>query len=135
MKIKVIPTNVHSAVDHVVGPALIAAPTVLGLDKTSPEGLVPRVNGIAAELYSNLTDYELSMKNVIPMKVHLALDAMSGATLAAVPWLTGARKRGVSPWLPHTLLGAFEIGMALTTKTEPPRTKTGRLGRVVKLVR
>src|SRR5947208_6405731 len=130
MKIKVIPTNVHSAVDHVVGPALIAAPTVLGLDKTSPEGLVPRVNGIAAALYSNLTDYELSMKNVIPMKVHLALDAMSGATLATVPLATGARQRGLRHWLPHTLIGAFEIAMALTTETEAPKPKSRRLARV-----
>jgi hypothetical protein len=133
MKIRVIPTNVHSAVDHVVGPALIAAPTLLGLEKTSPEGLTPRVNGIAAALYSNLTDYELSLKNVIPMKLHLALDAMSGATLAAVPLATGARQRGIRHWLPHTLLGGFEIGMALLTKTEAPKSRTRRFARVLKL--
>src|SRR3954468_23656006 len=84
MKIRVIPTNVHSAVDHVVGPALIAAPTLLGLEKTSPEGLVPRVNGIAAALYSNLTDYELSLKNVIPMKLHLARDGRAQARRPAL---------------------------------------------------
>ena len=133
MKLRVIPTNVHSAVDHVVGPALIAAPTVLGLSKKSPEGILPRASGIAAAIYSNLTDYELSMKNVIPMKVHLALDALSGATLAAVPLATGARKRGLKHWLPHTVVGAFEIAMALTTKAEPPRSRSRRLARVLKL--
>jgi hypothetical protein len=133
MKIKVIPTNVHSAVDHVVGPALIAAPTVLGLEKTSPEGLVPRLNGIAAALYSNLTDYELSLKNVIPMKLHLALDAVSGATLAAVPLVTGARRRGARHWVPHVALGAFEIGMAVLTKSEPPKSRTRRFARVLRL--
>src|SRR5918912_2260727 len=131
MRLRVIPTNVHSVVDHVVGPALIAAPTVLGLDKASPEGIVPRVNGIAAALYSNLTDYELSLKNVIPMKLHLALDAMSGAMLAAVPLATGARKRGTRHWLPHAALGAFEIGMALLTKTEAPKSRTKRLARLL----
>jgi hypothetical protein len=133
MRLRVIPTNVHSAVDHVVGPALIAAPTVLGLEKASPEGLVPRVNGIAAAVYSNLTDYELSLKNVIPMRVHLALDAMSGTMLAAVPLATGARKRGTRHWLPHALLGAFEIGMALLTEPEPPKSRTKRLARVLHL--
>src|SRR3954447_20477127 len=133
MRMRFIPTNVHSAVDHVVGPALIAAPTLLGLEKTSPEGLVPRVNGIAAALYSNLTDYELSLKNVIPMKLHLALDAMSGAALAAVPLATGARKRGARHWAPHVALGAFEIGMAMLTKTEPPKSRTRRLARVLRL--
>jgi hypothetical protein len=133
MKLRVIPTNVHSAVDHVVGPALIAAPTVLGLSRKSPEGVVPRANGVAAAIYSNLTDYELSLKNVIPMKLHLALDAMSGATLAAVPLATGATKRGLKHWLPHTLIGAFEIGMAIATKTEAPQSKPRRLARVLHL--
>lgn len=133
MRLRVIPTSVHSAVDHVVGPALIAAPTVLGLDRSSPEGIVPRVNGIAASVYSNLTDYELSVKNVIPMKLHLALDAMSGATLASVPFLTGAHKRGTRHWLPHAAIGAFEIAMALFTESKAPKSRSRRLGRVLKL--
>ena len=133
MRLRVIPTNVHSAVDHVVGPALIAAPAVLGLERRSPEGLVPRLNGIAAAVYSNLTDYELSLKNVIPMKLHLALDAVSGATLAAVPLASGARKRGVKHWAPHVALGAFEIGMALLTQKEAPKSRTRRFARVLKL--
>ncbi|MEN3341909.1 MAG: hypothetical protein V7644_1313 [Actinomycetota bacterium] len=135
MNLRVIPTSVHGAVDHVVAPTLIAAPTLLGLPKASPEGVVPRVNGALAAVYSNLTDYELSLKNVIPMKVHLALDALSGATLAAVPLATGARKRGLRHWLPHTLLGAFEIGMALTTKAEAPRTRVGRFANLRRLRR
>lgn len=133
MRLRVIPTSVHSAVDHVVGPTLIAAPTVLGLDSASPEGVAPRVNGVAAAIYSNLTDYELSLKNVIPMKLHLALDAMSGAALAAIPLATGARKRGTRHWLPHAMLGAFEIGMAMLTQTEPPKSRTRRLARVLRL--
>jgi hypothetical protein len=135
MKLRVVPTNVHSAVDHVVGPALIAAPEIFRLPRRSPEGLAPRAAGAAAAIYSNLTDYELSVKNVIPMRVHLALDAVSGAALAAVPLLSGARKRGVRHWLPHTLIGAFEVAMAATTKTEPPRTKPGRAYRIYLLVR
>jgi hypothetical protein len=135
MNLRVIPTSVHGAVDHVVGPTLIAAPTFLRLPKASPEGIAPRINGAVAALYSNLTDYELSLKNLIPMRVHLALDAVSGATLAAVPLATGARKRGLRHWLPHTLLGAFEVGMALTTKAEPPRTRGGWVGNLLRLRR
>ena len=135
MKLRVIPTSVHGAVDHVVGPALIAAPEIFHLPKTSPEGIVPRANGIAAALYSNLTDYELSLKNLIPMRVHLALDAVSGATLAAVPLATGAHKRGLRHWLPHTILGALEVGMALTTKSEPPRSRPARLASLLRLKR
>lgn len=133
MKMRFIPTSVHGAVDHVVWPALVLAPTLLGLGRTSPEGLTARAVGGVEALYSNITDYEMSMKNVVPMRVHLALDAVGGATLALVPQLTGARRRGKNHWLPHLALGAFEIGMAALTKTEQPRPPERRAKAVRKL--
>jgi len=134
MKMRFIPTSVHGAIDQVVGPALVAAPTVLRLRRTSPEGIVARAVGGAEAVYSNLTDYELSVKNVVPMRVHLALDAVGGATLALVPQLTGARKRGKKHWVPHLAIGAFEVGMAAFTKTRPSQPKTGRAAYLAKLV-
>jgi formate-dependent phosphoribosylglycinamide formyltransferase (GAR transformylase) len=134
MNMRFIPTSVHGAVDHVVGPALVLAPTVLRLGRTSPEGIVARAVGGAEAAYSNITDYELSVRNVVPMPVHLALDAVGGATLALVPQLTGARRRGKKHWVPHLAIGAMEIGMALMTKTEPPKSKTGRSAKLGKLL-
>jgi hypothetical protein len=135
MQMRFIPTSVHGAVDHVVGPALVLAPTLLRLGRTSPEGLTARAVGGVEAFYSNLTDYELSMKNVVPMKVHLALDAVGGATLALVPQLTGARKRGKKHWLPHLAVGALEVGMAAFTKTEPSRPADGRAEAVKKFAK
>ena len=134
MKMRFIPTRVHGAIDHVVGPALVVAPTLLRLRRTSPEGLTARAVGGVESIYSNLTDYELSVKNVVPMKLHLALDAVGGATLALVPQLTGARQRGKKHWVPHLAVGVLEIGMAALTKTEPPKAKSGRAARLAKLV-
>ena len=74
------------------------------------------------------------MKNVVPMRVHLALDAVGGATLALVPQLTGARQKGLKHWLPHLAVGVFEIGMAALTKTDPPPTKSARASHLAKLV-
>jgi hypothetical protein len=135
MKMRFIPTSVHGAVDHVVGPALVFAPTVLRLRRTSPEGITARAVGGVEAFYSNLTDYELSMTNVVPMKVHLVLDAIGGATLALVPQLTGARERGKKHWLPHLALGVLEVGMAAFTKTEPPRPVERRAKVVKKLAK
>ena len=126
-----IPTSVHGAIDHVVGPALIAAPEVFRLDKDGADGIVPRVVGGTAAIYTNLTDYELSLKRLIPMKVHLALDAMSGAFLATSPWLLGYRRKGLRHWLPHTVVGVAEVAPALTTKTEPASRKRKALGKVL----
>jgi hypothetical protein len=135
MKMRFIPTSVHGAVDHVVGPALVLAPTLLRLKSTSPEGIVARAVGGAEAAYSNVTDYELSVKNIVPMKVHLALDAVGGATLALVPQLTGARQRGKKHWVPHLAIGVMEIGMAALTKTEPPRPAERRAQAIKKLAR
>jgi hypothetical protein len=134
MKMRFIPTSVHGAIDRVVGPTLILAPTLLRLGRSSPEGLTARAVGGVEAFYSNLTDYEMSVKNVVPMKAHLALDAVGGTTLALVPQLTGARRRGKKHWVPHLVLGAFEIGMAALTKTEPPKTKARRTPEIGKLV-
>jgi hypothetical protein len=131
-KMRIIPTSVHSAADHVVGPALVLAPTLLRIGRTSPEGIVAQAVGGGEALYSNLTDYELSAKRLVPMPIHLALDAVGGATLALVPQLTGARRRGKKHWLPHLAIGVLEIGMAGLTKTEPPRT--GRKAQMAKLI-
>ena len=130
-----IPTRVHGAVDHVVGPALVLAPTLLRLGRTSPEGLTARAVGGVEAFYSNITDYEMSVKNVVPMKVHLALDAAGGAALALVPQLTGARNRGKKHWVPHLAIGALEIGMAALTKTEPPRPAERRAHTITKLAK
>jgi hypothetical protein len=134
MKMRFIPTSVHGAVDHVVGPTLVLAPTLLRLKSTSPEGVVARAVGGVEAAYSNITDYELSVKNVVPMKVHLALDAVGGATLALVPQLTGARSRGKKHWLPHLAIGVMEIGMAAFTQTARPGHKNGRAAKLAKLV-
>jgi hypothetical protein len=55
---------------------------------------------------------------VIPMPVHLTLDALSGALLAVSPWLFGFADH---VWVPHVVLGLFEIGAALLTETTPRR--------------
>jgi len=134
MNVRFIPTKVHGMIDHAVAPTLIAAPAIFRLRDDSPEGLVPRVVGGVEAIYSNMTDYEMSLKNVVPMPVHLALDGLGGAALVLVPQLTGARKRGVKHWLPHLGFGLMEIGMAFLTKTEPPRPAQRKATGIKRLV-
>ncbi len=51
------------------------------------------------------------------MPVHLTLDVVSGTLIAASPWLFGFARRGPRHWLPHALMGATEVLVALITKT------------------
>lgn len=123
MKLRVIPTKVHGAVDMATGPALIAAPTLLRMNGNKGATIPPRAVGAAALVNALLTDYEFGLKRLLPMRTHLALDAVGGVTLAATPFLTRASKKGVRHWLPHAILGANEVFLALTTKQRPPRAQ------------
>lgn len=122
MNVRVIPTKVHGRLDYLTAPGLVAAPELLRLDGTRGEALPPRIAGVAAAIYSALTDYEAGVRRVIPMRAHLALDAASGVALALAPWLSGAARRGPRHWLPHALIGASEVAIAAATRPQPPRT-------------
>lgn len=111
-----IPTRVHGVLDYLVGVLLMAAPWLLGFADNTAQTYVPVALGIAALGYSLCTDYELGAFRGIPMKTHLVLDFISGVLLAASPWLFGFDDR---VYLPHLLLGIFEMMAALCTHTVP----------------
>jgi len=53
----------------------------------------------------------------------LTLDAAKGAVLASSPWLLGLAKTGLRYWLPHVLLGASDVLVALTSKSAVDKVK------------
>ena len=126
MKLRVIPTKAHGAIDMATGPTLMAAPTLFRMNGNTGATLPPRLVGAAATAYALLTDYEFGLKRVLPMRAHLALDVVGGVTLAATPWLTGAARNGVRHWLPHAIVGGQSLVLAFTTKDRPPRAPRAR---------
>ena len=72
-----------------------------------------------------MTDYELGASRQIIMRTHLTIDLISGALLAASPWLFGFNEY---VWEPHLILGILEIGASLFTKTVPSRERRAHLG-------
>jgi hypothetical protein len=113
-----IPTRAHGVVDYLAAGALIAAPAVLNFKKNDARSWLPIALGVGTVAYSLLTDYELGVFKVIPMPVHLGLDAANGALLAASPWLFGFADEVSTP---HLMFGLFEIGTALMTTPVPGR--------------
>ncbi len=114
-----IPTRVHGILDYVHGPGLTALPEVLRTKDSSSATLVSRIVGGGQSVYTMLTDFELGIVKVIPMRVHLVLDVVSGAFLAGAPWVLGYSKKGVRYWLPHMLVGGMEVLVATLSKDEP----------------
>lgn len=110
-----IPTRVHGMMDYLMGVVLMIAPWVLGF-RPGPETWVPVALGAGALVYSLLTRYELGVYGIIPMPVHLGLDAVSGLLLMASPWLFGFADHY---WVPHVVFGVAELGAAAMTRTLP----------------
>jgi hypothetical protein len=116
---KVINTRTHGVLDYLVGALLMLAPFLFGFNTGGPEQWVPITLGAGAILYSLLTNYELGLFKLIPFRVHLTLDMLSGIFLAASPWLLGYADQ---VWVPHVLVGLFEIGASFMTHTSPSAT-------------
>lgn len=113
-----ITTRTHGVLDYVVGILLIVAPFILGFADGTAAMWVPIILGAGTLLYSALTRYELGLAPSISMPAHLTLDFLSGVVLAASPWLFNFDER---VWVPHLVVGLFEIGAALTTHKTPSR--------------
>ncbi|MGF9758021.1 SPW repeat protein [Microvirga sp. 0TCS3.31] len=117
-----IPTGIHGVIDYLTGLLLVVAPFVLGFADGGAAQWVPIILGAAILGMSLMTDYELSLAKVIPMPLHLGVDALGGLLLAASPWLFGFADQ---VFWPHLIIGLMEIGVSLMTHTVPDTAEVG----------
>lgn len=111
-----LPTRIHGAIDYLWGAALLASPWAFGFADGGAAQWIMMVFGLGAFAYSALTDYELGLFRLLPMRLHLVLDGLAGALLAASPWLLGFADR---VYWPHLVFGLFAVVASLITRTEP----------------
>ena len=111
-----ITTKTHGVLDYIVGAALIAAPWLFGFPDGGAEMWVPVALGAGSLVYSLITDYELGIAHLLPMRGHLLVDFLAGLFLAASPWLFGFADK---VWLPHVVVGLFMLASSLTTSHVP----------------
>jgi hypothetical protein len=121
MLTRMIPTRVHAGMDYLVGLLLVVSPWLFSFaDESTAAQWVAIVAGIALLGLSLFTDYEGGLfARLIPMRTHLATDAVLGLFLVIAPWLFGFADDGANAWLPFVLIGLGEIGAAATTDPEP----------------
>jgi hypothetical protein len=110
---KIIPRKMHGLLDYLVGIVLIAAPWLFGFADDGPATYIPVVLGAGALVYGILTNYEFGVVRLIPFRVHLLLDVLSGAFLAISPWLLGFSNK---VYLPHLIVGLIEIAAGIMTR-------------------
>lgn len=118
---KVIPTRIHGILDYLSVVALFALPRLLdaGQNATTLFTLV----GITALIYTLLTRFELGAFKVLPMKVHLLLDMMSGLLLLAAPFFL-VRGENDAVRMALIVMGVLEIGAAFLTQTHSENERT-----------
>jgi hypothetical protein len=127
-----IPTVVHGVLDVGTAAMLAAMPRRLGASPALSGLLMGKALGILA--YSLCTRYELGLIKVLPMRSHLALDAMAGAGACVLPLLFSNEPAAVRLWLLGT--GAFELFATFSTDPEPadPEMVPGASGAFVDAV-
>jgi hypothetical protein len=116
---KPISPRVHGILDYMTAGFMFALPRVLGWSKTSTR-LMDACAG-AATAYSLMTRYELGLVKVLPLKAHLAMDAVSGAGLLGA----AAVMEDEDPDVRCTIagIGAWEIAASLMTRTGPGKAE------------
>jgi hypothetical protein len=118
---RMIPTAMHAGMDYMVGVLLIASPWIFQFaDESSAAKWIAIIAGVAMIGMSAMTDYEGGfLTHAIPMRMHLATDALLGIFLAASPWIFGFADQGPNAWVPFVAIGIAEIGTAAMTDPTP----------------
>ena len=107
-------TKTHGVIDYVASGIFAILPKAAGF---SPKvtALLEATAG-SAVMYSAMTNYELGMVKMLPMKAHLALDALSGGMLLGAAMIFDDEDDGARATLAG--IGLFEIAAALTTQMQ-----------------
>ena len=115
---KLLSTRTHTIIGIVVGLALLVAPWLFGFaDEGGAAVMVPIYVGIFILLSELTTTSSLSPLKIVPMKIHIMLDVVTGLFLLASPWLFGFADLEANAWVPHVVVGVLVAGYALVTRT------------------
>jgi hypothetical protein len=113
---KPIPTRVHGFLDFMTAGLLVTLPRALGWGTCATRLLDASAASTVA--YSVFTRYEMGAVKALPMKAHLALDAIQGGVLLGAAALLEDEDPDVRGTL--AALGVFELGVTLLSQTQSP---------------
>jgi hypothetical protein len=114
---KPISTRTHGIIDYAFATALIALPYALGWTPRATRLAVG--SGLATLGVSLLTRYELGLLPVLPMKVHLGIDAAESSMLFSAPRLLRHSDSAAGRIL--AAMGVLGGAVGSMTQTQSPR--------------
>lgn len=113
-----VPRKVHAMLDWPLALLVVAAPWLFGFANGGAEQWSMVLVGLTAMVVTFFTAHETGVVKRIPMSGHNMLDLLSGAFLAASPWILGFADR---IWQPHLWLGIAMAIAGLTTQNTSAR--------------
>ena len=117
---KPISRRFHGVLDYGYAAAIFAAPELFRF-KNQPFGVVLcRAMGLATLLTSLCTRYELGVVRVLPFKLHLLADALTGIFSLAAPFLLGFGKHERAR---NTFLGFGVLALVVASLTQDEEMK------------
>jgi hypothetical protein len=125
-----IPLNLHAALEPFIAVIVIAAPWIFGFSDTDSATVICVLVGVAMLLVGSMTDWRMSLRRVIPLRMHMTGDLMLGAVLLLSPLVFGFADEG-GPTRFVVIAGALELLTALMTRwdrteAEPAYTREHR---------
>jgi hypothetical protein len=111
---RILSSAIHAQLDYLFITILVALATFVGWGNTLSWLLVALAFG--SWIYSMLTRYELGLSGVLPLRIHLAIDILSGLFLIVAPFLWLDQESHMTIWLIGA--GLLELAVALMTETE-----------------
>ena len=110
---KPISTKMHGVLDYLTIATFLTLPRAMGWNKSLTNAMTTLALGKLG--YTLMTRHELGLVKLIPMQAHLVMDAIGGATLAALPHLCDEDDDTAT--VACAALGLFDIAAAPMTET------------------
>lgn len=88
------------------------APQLFGFSDNETATSVTMAVGVFIILSELITTSRISPLKLVPMRIHLVLDYLTGVFLAVSPWVFGFSD---VVWVPHLLVGILTVGYAAFT--------------------
>ena len=129
---RIVPQDVHSLLDYANGLTVMS----VAMSATKPACTAGLALGLAGVGVSLLTDYRLSVRKVIPIEVHEAIDYAWGLAAILSPFVFGYARRSPLSTIVHIAVGVGNILGSLFTDYRAQvgvKWGKGRLARAVPL--
>lgn len=109
---RMINTKAHALVDYLLGLILIFNFLIFGYKAEGGPFIVSFTAGVFLIFLALFTRFEYSLKNIVPLKVHLYLDLTTGIVLASSPWCLSFAD---TVYKPHLVFGLAMVIVAILT--------------------